>query len=126
MPDGFAAWLLARDAGPYFLVFLRIAEPVGVIAPVGQSVPSLGGPVHMLVPSSLWSISIMLSGASGPARAARLVEDGALGRSPHGWARGLVPAAFTIKFGFGVEHVAIFAGAPANVGVACGEILVAR
>jgi hypothetical protein len=82
MPDGFAAWLLARDAGPYLLVFLRIAEPVGVIAPVGQSVPSLGGPVHMLVPSSLWSITIMLSGASGPARAARLVEDGALGRAP--------------------------------------------
>ena len=80
----------------------------------------------MLVPSSFWSISIMLSGASGPARAARLVEDGAMGRSPHGWARGLAPAAFTIKFGFGVEHVMIFAGAPANVGVACGEILVAR
>ncbi len=97
MPDEFAAWLLARDAGPYFLVFLRIAEPVGVIAPVGQNVPSLGGPVDMLVPSSLWSISIMLSGANGPARAARLVEYGALGRSPHGWARGVAPAVSTIN-----------------------------
>lgn len=65
-------------------------------------------------------------GIGGPARAARLVEDAALGRSPPGWARGLAPAVSTIKCGVAVEHVAILAGAPANAGVACGEILVAR
>jgi hypothetical protein len=36
-------------------------------------------------------------GIDGPARAARLVEDGALGRSPHGWARGLAPAVSMIN-----------------------------
>ncbi len=63
MLDGLAARLLVRDAGPYHLVFQRISEQVGVIAPVGHRVSSLGGPVEMLVHSGLSSIDIMLSGA---------------------------------------------------------------
>lgn len=37
------------------------------------------------------------AGIGGPARAARLVEGGALVRSPHGWARGVAPAVSTIN-----------------------------
>ena len=41
MLDGLGARLPARDAGLYPLVFQRISEPVGIIAPVGQQLVRL-------------------------------------------------------------------------------------